>query len=1626
MRKHLQFALMLAALFVPWAVGAQDTFTYGEDASETTMYTPFRGAFTDYGTQSETIFPASELEDIAGSVITSLTFYTGANADGDVSWVGATFTVKLEEVSANTASGSAWASTNDASVVYTGALTVVNHQMVVNFDEPFQYNGGNLAMTFNTGGGATWHHAMFLYGSTGTPQVAYVNRSSGSGPYSPATPSETHNQLPKCTFVYTPTGGDFCMRPRNLETSEVTAYGATLSWQSRENASQYIVYLNGEEVETTADTFYVFEDLNPATTYTLGVSTLCNSGDTSGLSTTQVTTSCVLLTHDNLPLFQDFNNSVGELGPCWQKINLYVNGSYDYPWPISTQNHGTGAGQAVYFYVGDGQALNYAILPPVDDLNGLMLSFWSYVSNPSTCQLQVGTMSDPTDVSTFSLIYSTPSNMDANTWYDHEVVIPEGTTDQYLAIRNNGSNYNIAYLDDVTLMLTPSCVRPTSVAASAITDNSATITINDPTEVGDYLVTLQRTGAADSVFTTNDTEFQLEGLLPNTPYTVAVASVCPDDGNPTSTVSYTFLTLCGAISTLPWVEGFETYANNFEPECYNHPSPHTSNMNTAFVYSTPNHSGSKSFRFNYSNGDNVLVLPPFEAEISTLEMSFWSRPESISNASCGTLKAGYVTDPNNPSTFVATFSVNYNDFTSAEYREDYATFAGAPEGALIAFCHTSNTGSNWYWQVDDIDVHVAPDCARPSIIVSDVTDSSALVTLTDPNDAGTYSLTVGNGTAIEVSASDNPYLLEGLNPDTEYSLSAVTVCDDATTTAAVSANFRTLCGYEPFPWHFTQANMYAVQSPGFSSCWDWTNFYRSSTGGVGYVYSSAANSEFRLPAVDVDLSTAQLRTLVATTAANSRFCVGVREGNSTVWLDTISVAQTASSTDGLYYEVSLAAYTGTSRRVVVGNVSGTTIYHLDFHVEPIASCPAVANLHADQVLDTGATISWQAGADESQWLVYLNDTEVATVNAPTYTFDQLTPATAYTISVRTFCAEGDTSSARSISIRTACALIHNSQLPLEQDFQSSTASMRAPDCWSFISSASYPQVYTASSGSTVVDGETVGGLVYYFYTFSTGEQQFLVTPPIENIDGLAVSCYDYQISNGSQIAIGVMSDPTDPTTFQQLTIHTTTSSWTAVETTVSGIEDIENYHYIAFRSSMLTGNGGCFIDNIVIGNPNGCDKPQNLAVANVTENSADISWTGEADQYEVTLSDGSNEQVFTVTDNSLTFSTLSGSSAYTVTIRAICDDDVFSRAATTSFRTLCSTITELPWTEDFSSYSTSSPQLPDCWDYESSSSNSMPYVSSNGSTAGNMPDGNYLCISTSSGSYGPNGLAVLPPFGYDLGSLQVKFNYCFENASHGPLYVGYVATNNYVADFVTVYTVPGSNTYTIDSVSFAGLEDIPEGARIAFYYNHNNSPYYSIGIDNIVVSLADTSNHPVNPNPNPEPDPCDAPTDVTAGATTDNVTIYWTATGDYEVALANGSSWSEPAAADIQQVSASPYTWNGLVPNTTYTVGVRQVCDVNNHSDWVTRTVTTSQVGIGDVEFGDSNFELYPNPASGSVSVAGFEGQVTIVDLNGREVMTAQVGDTRTSIDISSLPAGAYFVRLTSDSATAVRKLIVR
>ena len=82
----------------------------------------------------------------------------------------------------------------------------------------------------------------------------------------------------------------------------------------------------------------------------------------------------------------------------------------------------------------------------------------------------------------------------------------------------------------------------------------------------------------------------------------------------------------------------------------------------------------------------------------------------------------------------------------------------------------------------------------------------------------------------------------------------------------------------------------------------------------------------------------------------------------------------------------------------------------------------------------------------------------------------------------------------------------------------------------------------------------------------------------------------------------------------------------------------------------------------------------------------------------------------------------------------------------------------------------------------------------------------------------------------------------------------------------------------------------------------------------------------------------------------------------------------------------------------------------------------------GISELKSSQISIYPNPSSDYITIETSatltKSHLSILNLTGQEFLTRQISESKTVIDISPLPSGVYFVRLTNEKTVEVGKII--
>ena len=217
------------------------------------------------------------------------------------------------------------------------------------------------------------------------------------------------------------------------------------------------------------------------------------------------------------------------------------------------------------------------------------------------------------------------------------------------------------------------------------------------------------------------TSTTLSPLIPLSNYDFCIKAIYGENESALSTTD--FLTPCPDDYPLPYYCGFEgpnTSGSNPIPMCWDK----VTNGNYPMVSSSYAHTNSNSLCFYKSstdaNSNEIAIVPGLNAQLNTVQLLFWARMSSESNDNA--LNIGYYRD--NTFTNVETINVTQSWY---EYRVNFNSLDDLTEGR-IAIQSIWNEGSTFIY-VDDVKVKLIPTCETPGSDLAAVTDGTS-VTLT--------------------------------------------------------------------------------------------------------------------------------------------------------------------------------------------------------------------------------------------------------------------------------------------------------------------------------------------------------------------------------------------------------------------------------------------------------------------------------------------------------------------------------------------------------------------------------------------------------------------------------------------------------------------------------------------------------------------------------------------------------------------------------------------------------------------------------------------------------------------------------------------------------------------------------
>ena len=660
----------------------------------------------------------------------------------------------------------------------------------------------------------------------------------------------------------------------DLAVSDITTTGATITWTAGEAEQWQVAYSSDsnfegatEEIVSTAS--YNMSGLQSSSIYFVKVRAYCGGEDFGTWSNVfSFATACEVI--DALGYTENFDNyTAGNnvLPTCWSYLNTTSSNDHaTYPRVFANSSYSTYANSApncLYFYSygsSDPQP-QYAILPEMTGLAGLQVTLMAKGYN-ATSTFKIGTMSDPTDASTFTMIaeqtLTTSYPTDA-----FEYLIPADCNDSYLAIMMDAapSGYNTrgVYVDDIIIREVPTCLKPTELTVTGVSTNTVSLswTAGDSQTAWQIMLNDEE----ENLIMAESNPFTIEDLIASTSYTAKVRAYCDEDSQSDWSSEVSFTTTCEAISDLPWNEDFNAYTgstsstvptgypNDEMPNCWQflNRSNNSSTYPQVFISSNSGYPVSGKCLFFKSSSSTPLyaVLPAFEEEIANLQLTFTYRNEGTS-ASNGTLFVGYMTNPADATTFTEVLICEKtNTLTVMD-----VLFPEAPAGSYIAFMYEGGSSNNYYMSIDNVKVDVIPTCPKPTALeCTATTATTATLSWTAGADETAWQICLNGDEENLIEANSNPFTIEGLTASTSYTVKVRAYCSaDDQSDWSTEVSFATDCeAVTTFPWmvDFESFNKETVPN-----CWDnstsATTTVNSNPERIWGVYSYEENKMMRM------------------------------------------------------------------------------------------------------------------------------------------------------------------------------------------------------------------------------------------------------------------------------------------------------------------------------------------------------------------------------------------------------------------------------------------------------------------------------------------------------------------------------------------------------------------------------------------------------------------------------------------------------------------------------------------------------------------------------------------------------------------------------------------------------------
>ena len=875
-----------------------------------------------------------------------------------------------------------------------------------------------------------------------------------------------------------------------------------------------------------------------------------------------------------------------------------------------------------------------------------------------------------------------------DTFYSFAALTPE--TEYSFKVRSNCGpvDGNSVWSDAVNFTTDPSCLAPVDVVLAALTDSSVTLSwtsLDDETLWGIEIINLDNGEVADltSDYTSADTTYTINGLDPNTEYEVFVNAECTTSDFSDWTSSGSFTTLC-IPATVPYVDSLNVWPS----DCY---EMFGANQWVATSGSTgiidANFSGFTQGFGRFHTGQIAITGQ------SVLEFDWSSSPE---NEVLNFVRVLYSIDGTNwdllwtkiGNDLASNDGAGYNSYGSFVTTSILLPANTIGENVVFRFVGRSTTYDDEFF-MDEIRVSPVSDCnIAYNLNIDTVTSSQVTVSFDDVASDNSVSwdyMVVSYSDTIFGNTTSNPFTVTGLVAGTNYTVEMSTLCTTDTTDYTLTESFQTSCGAVSY---YTQG-FESYSSGELPLCWEelevatstfadvevyqW-NGYNSAKSFQFYNSSSSSDASTHLIAMTpelADINDNWLRFHHRTSSTGAQklaigYLTDITDEDTFVGLDTVDLTQNVWN-ETTFIPSDYASFPA-DRIAIKGLFDGTYryLYIDDLVWEEIPSCYFPNDITIDSTtLDAVYANIDPYNTTDAVWHVEVvnlttgetfTGTPTDTITTSIFFIDGLDHSSQYEMYVRTDCGSEISIWGPAYSFSTQCSAVTD----FVQDFEVGTT------CWTL-----HDEATSTFAQNEVISATANSGVqANYFYNSSSGNPSstFIatVTPELANISAGThwikfQARRRYTWSSVGKLELGTMSDPTDPSTYTQLTTFNLTSSYEEYHYSFVGYTGSDSY--VAIRLLIDGTYRYVMVDDIEWEPVPECATPENVHGVDIQDITAEIDWNPISidSAWYLELVDitngGSATGIATdsTTTRPYTFTGLTQNTTYAVYVQADCD-----------------------------------------------------------------------------------------------------------------------------------------------------------------------------------------------------------------------------------------------------------------------------------------------------------------------------------------------------------------------------------